>query len=255
MTEPGAKRAHFSTTLQASHPNGIQPCGNSYTDVESLRSAHLGNFSMLSDEVLIDILSGVAARDLLTLAQCSRWLYCFVNHDDVWRQKLLSVAAETGFDYVGTWKDTYLRRSRRGAIASPASPAHLPPLRFSSVFSDYLFEPWVAHSLNIDPSWLQSESVARCPADMDVREFIAQYDEKRTPAVLTGYTQQWPAYKRWSPAYLMASYPEARLNAGAASLTFEQYFAYASHQQDERPLYVFDKQFVSKCPPMEQDYR
>jgi hypothetical protein len=265
MAELDPKRAHYATelerqpfqtgtTLQNSHPNGVQPFGNCYSDADALRRAHMGGFSILSDELLVDVLSGFPARDLLALAQCSRWLYCFVNHDDVWRQKLLAIAADNGFDYSGTWKESYLKRCCHDSSSLSLTASHL-PLRFSSVFSDYLFEPWVAHSLDLDPAWLQAESVARCSAGIDVQQFIAQYDKTRTPAILMGYTRQWPAFQHWSAAYLTSEYPDARLNAGAATLTFAQYFAYASQQHDERPLYVFDKMFVSKCPPMAHDYR
>eukprot|EP00045_Choanoeca_perplexa_P011192 m.117306 g.117306 ORF g.117306 m.117306 type:complete len:481 (-) comp15544_c0_seq1:16-1458(-) len=251
MTEPIAKRAHYAraTTLHASHPHGVQPYGNCYGDANSFRQAHLGNFSILSDELLLDVLSRIPANDLLALAQCSRWFYCFANHDDVWRQKLLSVAANVGFDYVNSWKTTYLHH-----VAQTKPSSTQPPLRFDSVFSDYLFEPWVAHSLDLDPSWLQAESVTRCPAEIDVESFLTTYDRTSTPAVLINYTRQWPAYERWTRDYLISQYPDAKLNAGAATLTFAQYFAYASQQQDERPLYVFDKLFVAKCPPMEHDY-
>eukprot|EP00730_Choanoeca_flexa_P006096 TRINITY_DN12084_c3_g2_i12.p1 TRINITY_DN12084_c3_g2~~TRINITY_DN12084_c3_g2_i12.p1 ORF type:complete len:489 (+),score=85.72 TRINITY_DN12084_c3_g2_i12:118-1584(+) len=249
MSEPAAKRAHYatsSTTLLASHPNGVRPYGNSAMGYHH-RDKGLGYFAQLPDEVLLTVLKVLPVHVLLKLAQCSRWLYCFVNHDDVWREKLLDRVAGSGFMYTESWKQTYMNIYHpRTAIVSS--------MHFDSVFSDHLFEPWVAHSLAIQASWLKAETVQRCSADISTDDFIRQYDQTSTPAVLTNYTSRWPAYATWSHTELIKRYPSAPLNAGAATLTFEQYFAYAAQQRDERPLYVFDKHFTTKCPSIEDDY-
>jgi hypothetical protein len=44
-------------------------------------------------------------------------------------------------------------------------------------------------------------------------------------------------------------------SAGQAQLTMADYLTYMLQADDERPLYIFDKLFVSKAPKLGEDYR
>lgn len=43
--------------------------------------------------------------------------------------------------------------------------------------------------------------------------------------------------------------------AGPAQMTMADYLHYMRSQADERPLYIFDRDFAAKAPPLEHDYR
>jgi F-box-like len=53
--------------------------------------AGLGTLSSLEDELVLGILALLDARDLCVLAATSKSLYCFSNHEELWRSLVLEV--------------------------------------------------------------------------------------------------------------------------------------------------------------------
>lgn len=65
----------------------------------------------------------------------------------------------------------------------------------------------------------------------------------------------WPALKKWDRAYLARELRGHPVMVGDAPMRFEDYCAYADSQEDELPLYLFDRRFATHAPRLAEDYR
>ena len=66
------------------HPLGIRPAGNAYTAAKNLKSS-AGHFSLLPDELILQLLEFLDHRLLLTLGFTCKALYAFCRFDDLWK--------------------------------------------------------------------------------------------------------------------------------------------------------------------------
>ena len=102
---------------------GVQPLGNLFfaTSVVNVRDIGLGSLRPLSDEILLDILSLVGAKDLGRLATVSKAFYVVVHQDSLWRSLVLE-EFKGNFSFTGRWKNSYI------ATKYPpfAGPSHVP---------------------------------------------------------------------------------------------------------------------------------
>ena len=75
------------------HPYGVQPLGNAFLeanhDVILMRQNGLGKLAFFTDEILLDLLSFCSANDLANLNCCSRALYVYSMHSELWRDMML----------------------------------------------------------------------------------------------------------------------------------------------------------------------
>ena len=82
------------------HPHGIEPevgvLGGGGDDTTRLRQRGLGALAAMPDEVLLSVLHELSPRDLARLATCSRVLWAFANHDELWKGFCLDVSAVVG---------------------------------------------------------------------------------------------------------------------------------------------------------------
>ena len=56
--------------------------------------------------------------------------------------------------------------------------------------------------------------------------------------------KEWPAYQKWSNDTLLKEYGKLRFRAEAVEWPLEMYIDYMNNNQDESPLYLFDRSFV-----------
>lgn len=70
------------------HPFGIKPTGNLYTASENAKSA-AGLFSVLPDEVILQIFEFLTDRLLLRLGATCKALYAFSTLDELWKTLLI----------------------------------------------------------------------------------------------------------------------------------------------------------------------
>ena len=81
------------------------------------------------------------------------------------------------------------------------------------------------------------------------------------PFVLTSPVKQWPVYRSWSFEHLLDKYGDVRFRAESVDWPFRSYLDYMRNNQDESPLYLFDRSFAEKMhlnvsvePDAEADY-
>jgi hypothetical protein len=179
------------------HPYGVQPMGNMYADCAPSIRGGLGAFSPVADQAVLDLLEMLDVRQLGLLTCCSRALYVYCHHADLWRSLVLRVYGGN-FEFMSNWKDTFgycflkqgykphvLRKvrpqasSRSCACLQSIHRILLPVPRstisnddlsgrvllmcgqFVGVYSDLLFQPWLCASLGICPEWLERCNIDR----------------------------------------------------------------------------------------------
>ncbi len=57
----------------------------------TMAAAGLGDLAVLSDELLLHLLAQVEAAQLACLSCVSKALYCFAQHEELWRTLVLEV--------------------------------------------------------------------------------------------------------------------------------------------------------------------
>ena len=85
--------------------------------------------------------------------------------------------------------------------------------------------------------------MARLP-DLSAEEFREKWTT--TPFILTEPVKNWPLYSNWSLETLLSRYGETVFRAEAVDWKFRTYVDYMRNNSDEKPLYLFDRDFVSK---------
>ena len=88
------------------HPYGVQPMGNLYADCAPSIRGGLGAFSPVADQAMLDLLEMLEVRQLGLLTCCSRALYVYCHHADLWRSLVLKVYGGN-FEFMSNWKDTF----------------------------------------------------------------------------------------------------------------------------------------------------
>ena len=76
--------SNYDSVAVPSHPLGIKPSGNAYTANKNLKSA-AGRFSLLPDEVLVQILEYLDAKSLREIECTCKALYAFSRLEDIWK--------------------------------------------------------------------------------------------------------------------------------------------------------------------------
>lgn len=66
------------------------------------------------------------------------------------------------------------------------------------------------------------------------------------PFILTEPVKEWPAYREWSLRYLLEKFGQIEFRAEAVDWPLNAYMDYMNGNEDESPLYLFDRSFVEK---------
>lgn len=147
---------------------------------------------------------------------------------------------------MGSWRSTYLQ----------LRPHALATIHCGNVFSDVIHRPFACSNIvlrNYVTAIPPSNQIPRLK-NLTHNDFAKNWGE--TPFILTDYVQQWPVSKQWSVESLKRCYGQVKFRAEAVDWPFSVYHLYMRNNNDESPLYLFDKKFAEKMdlldPPNEQ---
>lgn len=71
---------------------GVQPLGACFqAGCKNVRNAGLGKLASFSDEHVLSVLACLGAKDLIRLSSVSKALYCFANHEELWKAVIIQV--------------------------------------------------------------------------------------------------------------------------------------------------------------------
>ena len=255
----------------SSHPYGVEPEGNlllqtadATAAAHSARRTGLGMFSRLDDATLLKVCSYAEPRSLMALCVASDTLRAFASFEELWRSAVLSkIGSKPLKEFSGSsWKATYhaLAAGRFPAIsaisAAAAAAAVEPRTRGVSIYSDALFLP---HELTHGPTKFgkvpRGPPIARLAptASPDVPSFSREFEAGvGKPVVIEGAGSGTvgAGSSSWDEASLVDILGQRVFHAGGVNFHLADYFKYASSNQDDQPLYLFDPTFGASAPEL-----
>lgn len=266
---PAAESINVPVFAVPRHPLDIKPSGNAFccsttttttrtrstttaapspspSPAINLRSA-LGHVSRLDDDVINLILEQLDAPALVHVGATCKAFYALSRAEDLWKTLLVRDGLDGRTTWLGTWRNTHLR---------------LPLGRTSTVscaglFSDLLYRPFRCAHVDVAPYAGPLAGPAAGPttavavgnrierlADLTPDDFSRQWFDR--PFILTGPVKTWPVYERWDMDTLLDRYGDVVFRAEAVDWPLRMYAQYMDDNQDESPLYLFDRGFVEK---------
>lgn len=123
-----------STFCAGAHPYGVKPWGNFYfdgikrEDVEKVRADGLGLFSVLEDELIMEVFVYFdCPRSMAFLGAASKIMWAFASEEEIWKEFCLNEFEGTWkFDH--DWRRTYIARSTpQFMFPSPAGTVPFKP--------------------------------------------------------------------------------------------------------------------------------
>ncbi|KAL7629317.1 hypothetical protein AAE478_000837 [Parahypoxylon ruwenzoriense] len=225
--------ARLSSDSIPVHPMGIKPLGNQYFASGPTARQSLGSLGRLPDEMILQILEYLDTHSLRVTGFTCRFLYAFCQLDELWKALFLD---SQPLAWKGSWRNTHLN----------APAGWQTRIDCTNVFSDVLHRPFACthadlgkYSLSI-PEANQINRFERLSYD----DFAQNWSS--VPFILTDYIQRWPVCSDWSIQELNRRYPNVAFRAEAVDWPFSIYHEYMSNNDDESPLYLFDRWFAEK---------
>lgn len=136
----------------------------------------------------------------------------------------------------GTWKATYLN-----------IPAQLrSEIDCSNVFSDVLHRPFACSHVALEKfaSTIPASNEISRLENLTYDEFAQGWSD--TPFILTDCIHMWPVSHEWNIQQLYQRFSNTSFRAEAVDWPFSTYYEYMSENNDESPLYLFDRGFAEK---------
>ncbi|KAJ7561350.1 hypothetical protein O6H91_03G025100 [Diphasiastrum complanatum] len=222
-------------------------------EFQDRRRDALGNFHILSDEIICRILGMLEPRAVGFLACASSVFYVFCNEEPLWMQLCLE-AHEGPLLYKEFWKQTTLEKLHLVESAAASCKSFPCCAGFNSLF---LYRRWYRCHMHLESFILDNGQIDRREGMM-TEEFKATYDGRK-PVLLTDQTEGWLSRHSWNLEELVEKYGDVLFKVSqphgkGISMSLKNYAAYMIMQHDEEPLYIFDSKFGEAAPGLLQDY-
>ena len=216
-----------------SHPLGVRPSGNALTSQINLASS-MGILGRIPDALLLLLLEFLDGLSLLALGETCKGLFAYATHDQLWRDLTLRELDEA-LIWRGTWRSSFLKRS-----------VPLPEVDCRGLYSDALYRPFQCTYSSFKPfvTNIPQRNQIDTFADLNNDEFQKTWSDK--PFILTEPVKRWQVYQDWNEEKLLEKYGDVKFRAEAVDWPLRSYVDYMNHNQDESPLYLFDRAFVKK---------
>lgn len=122
----------------------------------------------------------------------------------------------------------------------------LPKIDCRHLYSDALYRPFQCTHAPLAPYF---GNIPRCNqirrfSNLTVEEFSRSWSH--TPFILTEPVKGWRVFQEWDETNLLETFGKVQFRAEAVDWTFDNYVQYMHQNQDESPLYLFDRAFVEK---------
>ena len=114
------------------------------------------------------------------------------------------------------------------------------------LFSDLLHRPFLCAHTSLMPytSNIPARNAIPRLTDLSPSDFNHTWTDR--PFILTEPVREWPVYREWSTEAMLEKYGDVSFRAEAVDWPLRTYVDYMSNNQDESPLYLFDRSFVEK---------
>ncbi|KAJ9656554.1 hypothetical protein H2198_004903 [Neophaeococcomyces mojaviensis] len=215
------------------HPLGVRPGGNALTSDEDL-SLSMGILGRIPDSLLLLLLEWLDQDALVQLACTCRGLFAYATHDQLWRELALS-QSDMEIEWRGSWRASLLKVS-----------SQLPRIDCHYLFSDALYRPFQCTHVSLLPftSRIPKRNQISRLKNLSVEDFASSWSDR--PFILTEPVTKWQVYQNWDETSLLKRFGSVKFRAEAVDWTLSNYVKYMNNNQDESPLYLFDRAFIQK---------
>lgn len=112
--------------------------------------------------------------------------------------------------------------------------------------SDALYRPYLCAHTDVSryASQIPATNMISRLSDLSRTEFQTHWVDK--PFILTQPVTKWPIYESWTREHLLERYKDVVFRAEAVDWPLSVYAEYMDDNNDESPLYLFDRRFVEK---------
>ena len=125
------------------------------------------------------------------------------------------------------------------------------------VYSDLLFKFHACAAARLPAAWRAPASLPEVAegAALPPAAFRARFSAPNAPVILRGAVAGWRALRTWTPAALAAAGGRGRFHCGGVPLPLADFFRYsgAASGRDDRPLYLFERDFFALAPSLAED--
>lgn len=83
------------------------------------------------------------------------------------------------------------------------------------------------------------------------KQFKQEYEIPNIPVILSGVADKWKAHELWNRTFFEESFKETKVIVGNYEMKFKDYIQYCDNQEDEMPLYLFDKTIFDKVSALQ----
>lgn len=219
--------------LSRQHPLGVRPGGNALTSDQDL-ALSMGIFGRIPDSLLLLLFEYLDQDALIAIGSTCKGLFAYATHDQIWRDLVLREADHLT-RWRGTWRSSLLKRERQ-----------MPKVDCRNLYSDALYRPFQCTYTSLEPfvSNIPTRNQIARLADLSVEEFGERWSDR--PFVLTDPVRKWQVYRDWDEQKLLDKFGDVEFRAEAVDWPLRSYLDYMNNNQDESPLYLFDRAFVEK---------
>lgn len=143
----------------------------------------------------------------------------------------------------------------------PTYESSLPKIKAEGYFSDALFTPFLSISTfhNNKDKWVVEHNIDRYDInDITAEEFAENYSIPGKPCVLMNATKNWPAMERWGVERLLGeryTNLDTKYICGGSLMCLDKFLVYSMRcNDDDTPVYLFDKKLPKTNPKVFEDY-
>ena len=164
-------------------------------------------------------------------------MLCIINLERQTYAERSSFRSSTSIvTWYGTWRSTYFNLPE----------THRSRISCQNLFSDVLHRPFLCShtSLLSYTSNIPARNAIPRLGDLSNCELSHAWTDR--PFILTDPVREWPVYQQWSTEVMLGKYGDISFRAEAVDWPLKTYAEYMNDNQDESPLYLFDRSFVEK---------
>lgn len=237
------------------HPHGVKPKGNelyesSNSDYIDIRISSLGDFNMLPDEILYDILFFCDAKTLSQLMQVNKTFFCWTRLDEYWKHFVIKeTSRDLGIQWFGnSWRECYIGMKQGKPLKKMANI-----IQIRNLYSDVLFQAWINVNSKISHTWISKQNIEIINFDKENPIFKSNYSSLNKPVLIKNLVSSWSIDSLNSLDSLVQNYGNIKFKAEAMDCTLNNYVQYMNNCLDEAPFYLFDSDFYESMK-IENDF-
>lgn len=218
-------------------------------------------FDKLPHDIILSIIEDITdIKDLVSLMHTSKFFYGFVSYDQIWKdyytERSLPERQKLGIEFDqwrGSWKKSILDIDEALSVDC------------SVIYSDLLFTPYQNSQIDYNKifgSIIKEQQSLSCMKPLDMTKNIPPdcYYKGRIPRIeessftMASFNKDWCDYPfilkdtknkdtrwpKWTIPYLLNRFPKVKFRQECVDWPLSFYCDYAKHNQDEKPLYLFD---------------